>query len=129
MSINLKALLAVSTTLLIVACGPQNQHQNGNANTNSNSNAGANAGPNANATVIAPPHGSGGPGLRHACADDIQKYCANDPKKGRCLRDNYANLEAACKAALDERRNRNREERGNNGQANPQNNGGQQGEE
>jgi hypothetical protein len=129
MSTNLKALLAISVTLLIVACGPQNRHQNGNgnANTNSNSSAGSNAGPNANATVIAPP--SRGPGLRRVCADDIQKYCANDPKKGRCLRDNYANLEAACKAALDERRNHNREERENNGQANPQNNGGQQGDE
>ncbi|HEY3777218.1 MAG TPA: hypothetical protein VGL35_04100 [Rhizomicrobium sp.] len=39
-------------------------------------------------------------GLRMACAADIQKYCADEPRKRRCLRDNVDKLSDACKAAL-----------------------------
>lgn len=51
------------------------------------------------------------PRLRVACADDLQKYCANADRKRRCLRDNIDKLSDACKAALSERRGR----RANNG--------------
>jgi hypothetical protein len=43
-------------------------------------------------------------GIRVACADDIQKYCANEQRKKRCLRDNIDKLSDTCKAALAERR-------------------------
>ncbi|HEX3666619.1 MAG TPA: hypothetical protein VHU23_15445 [Rhizomicrobium sp.] len=39
-------------------------------------------------------------GLRKVCADDIQKYCANDDRKRRCLRQNEDKLSEACKAAV-----------------------------
>jgi hypothetical protein len=39
-------------------------------------------------------------GLRKICADDIQKYCANEDRKKRCLKDNIDKLSDACKAAL-----------------------------
>ncbi len=41
-------------------------------------------------------------GLRKVCADDIQKYCANEDRKRRCLKDNIDKLSDACKAALGE---------------------------
>lgn len=45
-------------------------------------------------------------GLRTACAADIQKYCADEPRKRRCLRDNVDKLSDTCKAALTERQGR-----------------------
>lgn len=42
--------------------------------------------------------------FRTACADDIQKLCANDSKKRRCLRTNYSQLSESCKTALTESR-------------------------
>jgi hypothetical protein len=44
--------------------------------------------------------GGGHHGLRKVCADDIQKYCANEDHKRRCLKDNIDKLSDACKAAL-----------------------------
>jgi len=41
-------------------------------------------------------------GIRAACADDIQKYCANEQRKKRCLKDNMDKLSAACKSAVEE---------------------------
>ena len=38
-----------------------------------------------------------------ACADDIQKYCANADRKRRCLRDNIDKLSDTCKAAVGQR--------------------------
>jgi hypothetical protein len=38
--------------------------------------------------------------FRTACADDIQKFCANEQKKKRCLKDNMDKLSDSCKAAL-----------------------------
>lgn len=51
--------------------------------------------------------------LRAACADDIQKYCANADKKRRCLRENMDKLSDACKTALAQRGGR--RARDNNG--------------
>ncbi|MGH6877471.1 MAG: hypothetical protein ACREHV_08860 [Rhizomicrobium sp.] len=45
----------------------------------------------------------GGHGLRMACAADIQKFCANDQRKRRCLKDNVDKLSDSCKAALERR--------------------------
>lgn len=38
--------------------------------------------------------------LRVACADEIQKYCADAQRKRRCLRENIDKLSDTCKAAL-----------------------------
>jgi hypothetical protein len=43
-------------------------------------------------------------GLRKVCADDIQKYCANDERPKRCLRDNIDKLSDACKTFMAEHR-------------------------
>src|SRR5690348_3641689 len=42
-------------------------------------------------------------GLRIACADDIQKYCANVDRKRRCLRENMDKLSDTCKATVGQR--------------------------
>jgi hypothetical protein len=47
--------------------------------------------------------GKGHARLREACADDIQKYCANADRKRRCLRENMDKLSDACKAAVGQR--------------------------
>ncbi|HEX4159790.1 MAG TPA: cysteine rich repeat-containing protein [Rhizomicrobium sp.] len=39
-------------------------------------------------------------GLRKACADDIQKFCANEDRKKRCLKDHMDQLSDTCKAAV-----------------------------
>jgi len=52
--------------------------------------------------------------FRTACAGDIQKFCADDQRKRRCLKNNVDKLSDSCKAALSAPRN--------NGGAN--NNGG-----
>jgi hypothetical protein len=57
-------------------------------------------------------------GLRSVCADDIQKYCANEDRVGRCLRQNMDKLSDACKTALAERhghRNGGGDNNGDNG--------------
>ncbi|MGH6889359.1 MAG: hypothetical protein ACREHF_09205 [Rhizomicrobium sp.] len=46
---------------------------------------------------------AGHSGLRTACAADIQKYCADEPRKRRCLRENTEKLSDGCKAALSQR--------------------------
>jgi hypothetical protein len=46
--------------------------------------------------------GGGGQGFRAACADDLQKFCANDTRKRRCLQSNYTQLSDSCKSALGE---------------------------
>jgi hypothetical protein len=45
-------------------------------------------------------------GMRTVCAADIQKYCADEPRKRRCLRDNIDKLSGDCKAALGQHRGR-----------------------
>ena len=39
-------------------------------------------------------------GIGRICADDMQKFCANDPRKMHCLKQNLAQLSDACKAAV-----------------------------
>jgi hypothetical protein len=81
-----KLLVALSLTFLMLSCGPQKQNsQQQNANGNSSSTTE----PTENA-----------PGVRRACADEIQKYCANDQHKRRCLRDNEDKLSESCKEAV-----------------------------
>ena len=46
-------------------------------------------------------HGGGGHHLRRICADDIAKYCQNEDKKRRCLKQNVDKLSADCKAAVE----------------------------
>jgi hypothetical protein len=52
--------------------------------------------------------GGGRHGLRAACADDIQKFCANEQKKRRCLKDNMDKLSDTCKTALAQHRGGNK---------------------
>jgi hypothetical protein len=47
--------------------------------------------------------------FRTACADDIQKFCANEDKKKRCLKDNMDKLSDTCKTALAQRRGGNKD--------------------
>ena len=42
-------------------------------------------------------------GLRKVCADDIQKFCANEDRKRRCLKDHIDQLSDSCKAAVAQR--------------------------
>lgn len=49
---------------------------------------------------------AGHPRLRIACAADIQKLCANQPRRRRCLRENFDKLSENCKAAFAARRGR-----------------------
>lgn len=49
---------------------------------------------------------AGHPRLRIVCAADIQKYCADEPRKRRCLRENFDKLSEGCKAAFAQRRGR-----------------------
>jgi hypothetical protein len=64
-------------------------------------------------------HGGGGGhhGLRKICADDIQKFCANEDRKKRCLKNHMDQLSDACKAALAQHRggrNRDKDDDNNN---------------
>ena len=52
-------------------------------------------------------------GLRTACADEIQKYCANEDRKRRCLRNNMDKLSDTCKAAVGQRGGRRGRDRDN----------------
>jgi hypothetical protein len=82
-----KFLVVAGFALLTVACNPK--HQNGQQQS---------AKTNAGTTEQAAPEN--GPGLRVACADEIQKYCASDPRKRRCLRENMDKLGDTCKTAV-----------------------------
>lgn len=59
----------------------------------------------------------GGRGLRRVCADDIAKYCQNEDRKKRCLKQNLDKLSADCKAAVEAARGgrRNNEQNTNTG--------------
>lgn len=82
------ALLAA----LVAACGPQNNRNDKLAH-----------------------EGRHGHGLRLACADDIEKYCANADRRRRCLKQNIDKLSEPCKTALAQRRNRGANNEGANG--------------
>jgi hypothetical protein len=51
----------------------------------------------------------GGRGIRRVCADDIAKYCQNEDRKKRCLRQNVDKLSADCKAAVEAARGHKRD--------------------
>jgi hypothetical protein len=51
----------------------------------------------------------GGHGLRRICADDIAKYCQNEDRKKRCLKQNLDKLTADCKAAVEAARGHKRD--------------------
>jgi hypothetical protein len=87
------ALLAA----LAAACGPQNNRNEKLAH-----------------------EGRHGHGLRVACADDIEKYCANADRRRRCLKQNIDKVSDACKTALAQRRNKggNDEDANGNNKAN-----------
>ena len=51
----------------------------------------------------------GGRGIRKLCADDIAKYCQNEDRKKRCLRQNMDKLSADCKAAIEAARGHKRD--------------------
>jgi hypothetical protein len=80
MSLARRTLAVLCLSLLAVACSPKHQDSQ-------QQNAGAGATENA-------------PRIGIACAGEIQKYCANDPRKRRCLRDNMDKLGDACKVAV-----------------------------
>jgi len=91
MSPTFKLVAIVSLALVAISCSPK--HQNSQQQS-PNANAAANGGAAENV-----------PDFRSACADDIQKYCANDPRKRRCLRDNLDKLGDSCKTAMNAPRN------------------------
>ena len=51
----------------------------------------------------------GGHGLRGICADDIAKYCQNEDRKKRCLKQNLDKLTADCRAAVESARGHKRD--------------------
>jgi hypothetical protein len=59
--------------------------------------------------------GGGRHGIRAACADDIQKFCANEEKKKRCLKENMDKLSDTCKAALAQHRGGNKDNQNSTG--------------
>ncbi|HEY3638152.1 MAG TPA: hypothetical protein VGK90_08355 [Rhizomicrobium sp.] len=63
--------------------------------------------------------GGGRHGIRKICAAEIEKYCANEDRKKRCLRENMDKLGDACKEALAKHRGG----RNNNGNGGNNNNG------
>src|SRR5437660_7128797 len=83
------AVLLLCPAMLVAGCEKPNKQQNNTQATHQNVGAGGRH-----------------QGLRAACADDIQKYCANAEKKRRCLKDNTDKLSDACKAAVAERHGR-----------------------
>lgn len=96
MSHAFRLVAVVSLALVAMSCHPQHhdsqQQQNPNSSTTTGTTENVGAAEN-------------GPVLRTVCADEIQKYCANDPRKRRCLRDNMDKLGDACKTAVDTPRN------------------------
>jgi hypothetical protein len=85
---------------LVAACGPQNNRNEKLAH-----------------------EGRHGHGLRAACADDIEKYCANADRRRKCLKENIDKLSEPCKTALAQRRNKGGNNEGANGSnANSNNN-------
>jgi len=101
MSSMLRVLLVCAAATFIVACGPQNRggtHKNATGEGQGMADQGNGM----------RGHGGrhGGRGLRRACADEIQKYCAEDQKKRRCLKSNLDKLSDTCKEAVNAPRNR-----------------------
>ena len=96
----MRAFLVCAAAGFIVACGPQNPSgTQKNAASGGQSMMGEGNGMRG--------HGGGhGRGLRRICADEIQKYCADDQRKRRCLKNNFDKLGESCKAAVNAPRDR-----------------------
>src|SRR5580693_2094528 len=83
-------VLIVALTGAVAACHPRNHsEQSAQPASNQSGQAGQTEGRH------------GGHGLRRVCADDIAKYCQNEDRKKRCLRQNMDKLSADCKAAVE----------------------------
>ena len=80
-------LIAVALFASLAACGPQ-KHENAAHENQAHENFA---------------HG-GRHGIRAACAADIQKFCAQEDRPRRCLKENIDKLSDACKTAMAQRR-------------------------
>jgi hypothetical protein len=91
-------VLIVTFAGMIAACHPRNQtEQSAQPRSNQTGQTGQAEGRR------------GGHGLRRICADDIAKYCQNEDRKKRCLKQNLDKLTAACKAAVEAARGHKRD--------------------
>lgn len=106
MRFNTNLIVICLSAGLLVACGPhrENRQQNGQNGENH--------------------YGRpwNGHGVRRACAEDIEKYCASADRKRRCLRDNMDKLSPDCRTALQQAINNRRQ-----GRYNENNNGNNNG--
>jgi hypothetical protein len=94
MSRTLKTLAIASLALLITACGPRNEHRHEGYH---------NQGGIPSMTQAGGQFQPGNrPKLRLACAAELQQYCANEPKRFKCLRENRAKLGGGCQAAFNQ---------------------------
>jgi hypothetical protein len=104
MSHKLKAVVVGSLALLVAACGPRDHHRHDrdqmqDQGSSTTTQSGAQSGQVQR------------PRIREACAAELQQYCANEPRRFRCLRDNQDKLGASCKAAFNEMREWRRQRR------------------
>lgn len=111
MSNVLKAAVIGALALLVASCGQRDRHDHRDRQDRMQEQ-GETTGTQSNDRTAAGER----PHLGRACATDIQQYCANEPKRFRCLRDNEDKLSAGCKTAFEqmrEFRRQRRMERGN----------------
>jgi hypothetical protein len=90
MSLAVRLVAVVAVAFVAMSCQPH-RHDHDAQQQNSNSAAAATG-----STGMAETNSD----FRSACADDMQKYCASDPRKRRCLRDNMDKLSDSCKTAV-----------------------------
>jgi len=90
-------VLAVAITGAVSACHPRNQEEHANQTTQTTQTT--QTGQVEQSGQMGERHG--GRGLRKICADDIAKYCQNEDRKRRCLKQNLDKLGADCKAAVE----------------------------
>jgi hypothetical protein len=75
-----RAIIVLAALLpLLAACKPQDNNTSTNVGTGKND-------------------------FRTVCKDDIAKYCANESKERRCLKQNVDKLSDACKTAIKKKR-------------------------
>lgn len=95
-------VLIVAMTGAVAACHPRNQtEQAGQSAQPAQSGQTGQSGQSVQSGQTEERHGGGGHHLRRICADDIAKYCQNEDKKRRCLKQNVDKLSADCKAAVE----------------------------
>ncbi len=114
MSNVLKAVLIGALALLVASCGQRDRHDHHDRQDRMQNHGETTTTPsNDRAATGERPH------LGRACATELQQYCANEPKRFRCLRDNEDKLSAGCKTAFEQMRELHRQrrmERNGNGQ-------------